>query len=91
MLQLLGIPITTATITIIQGSNWFGYIGAEAKPITSAITIAATEGDKVISQDGGFAIYNGEEWQGTLTTLQRGKGYVYYSASSEPKTLVMEQ
>lgn len=90
-LAVVGMPITSATVAITQGTNWFGCIGSEVKPIASAITIAATEGDKVISQDGGFAIYNGTEWQGTLTTLQPGCGYVYYSASSEPKTLIMGQ
>ena len=52
-------------------------------------------GDKVISQDGGFAIYTVVDgvgsWQGTLTTLVPGKGYVYVSQASETKTLYLGQ
>ena len=89
-LSITGAPITAATVEITQGTNWFGYIGT-AKSVGEVFNadFGPAEGDKVISQDGGFAIYNGEEWQGTLETLQPGHGYVYYSASSEPKTLVM--
>ncbi len=88
-LSLLGVPITSATITINQGENWFGFVGT-AKPITTAFTnFSPAEGDKVISQDEGFAVYNGSVWEGTLTTLKPGKGYVYISNATTSKTLVI--
>ena len=90
-LRLTGLPITTATVEITQGTNWLGYIGT-AKPVGEVFNVdfGPAEGDKIISQDGGFAIFNGESWQGTLKTLQPGHGYVYYSNANEPKTLLME-
>ncbi len=90
-LLVTGAPFTTATVTINQGENWFGYFGTE-KTVGAVFnaTFGPTAGDKVVSQNGGFAIYNGSAWQGTLTTLLPGQGYVYVSQSNETKTLVME-
>ena len=60
--------------------------------MTEAFTDFEPEvGDKVVSQDQGFAIYDGEHWVGTLTTLVPGKGYVYVSQASETKTLYLGQ
>ncbi len=90
-LLVTGAPFTTATVTINQGENWFGYFGTE-KTVGAVFnaTFGPTAGDKVVSQNGGFAIYNGSAWQGTLTMLLPGQGYVYVSQSNETKTLVME-
>lgn len=40
-------------------------------------------GDRIVSEDNGFAEYNGEKWTGTLTTLHAGLGYMYFNAGSE--------
>lgn len=84
---LSGTPFTNASVTITNGINWFGCIGTESLSLTT-LGISPATGDKVVSQDGGFAVYNGTAWKGTLTTLQLGKGYVYYSTASQQKTLV---
>ena len=84
---LSGTPFTNASVTIINGINWFGCIGTESLLLIN-LNISPATGDKIISQDGGFAIYNGSEWVGTLTSLQTGKGYVYYSTATQQKTLV---
>lgn len=83
---LSGTPFTNASVTITNGINWFGCIGTESLSLT-ALGISPATGDKVVSQDGGFAIYNGSNWSGTLTTLLSGKGYVYVSLASQSKTL----
>ena len=90
-LSILGIPITTCSVTINPGENWFGFVGT-AKTVEIAFTnFSASEGDKVISQDGGFAVYENGAWSGTLTMLVPGKGYVYISNDTEQKTLVIGQ
>ena len=91
-LSLSGTRPASVSVAILPEVNWFGYIGT-AKSVEEVFNadFGPATGDKIISQDGGFAIFNGASWQGTLETLQPGHGYVYYSASSEPKTLVMEQ
>lgn len=37
---------------------------------------------RIISKDGGFAVYNGKTWEGTLTTLKAGEGYLVYNAGT---------
>ncbi len=71
---------TDAYITIEEGINWFGYTGAPNLTLSEALdgSVVPATGDKIISQDEGFAIYNGTVWEGTITTLVPGKGYVYY-------------
>lgn len=88
-LAVTGAPITTATITINRGENWFGYVGTE-KTVTAAFEgFTPAEGDKVVSQNDGFAIYENGAWVGTLGTLQPGKGYVYVSKDAGTKTLTL--
>ena len=88
----MGLPITNATVTINQGSNWFGYTGSETTAIATVFgsTFGPATGDKIVSQNEGFAIYDGTAWSGTLTQLQPGHGYVYISNASGTKTVVFE-
>ena len=83
---LSGVPGTRVDVTITHGCNWFGYPGTESLSLGD-LDISPTTGDKVVSQDAGFAIYNGNAWVGTLTSLQPGKGYVYISVATQSKTL----
>ena len=69
-----------ASITIENGINWIGFTNVATTGISATLdmyNIIPAEGDKIVSQDQGFAIYNGTSWEGTLTTLEPGKGYVY--------------
>ena len=86
---LSGVPGTGMEVTIAHGCNWFGYPGTESLSLDD-LNISPTTGDKVVSQDGGFAIYNGNAWSGTFTSLQPGKGYVYVSVASLNKTMSFE-
>lgn len=83
---LSGLPATGVEVTITQGCNWFGFTDTEPLSLT-ALGLSPATGDKVVSQDGGFAIYSGSTWVGTLTSLQPGKGYVYISVATQSKTL----
>ena len=85
-LSVMGEPVETIEVTIELGSNGFGYAGSQPLEIEN-LNIAPFEGDKVISQEDGFAIYENGAWVGTLGTLQPGKGYVYVSKDAETKML----
>ena len=77
---LQGLEVNQPTITIVAGYNWFGYAGAQATDIATAIDIlgvSPTDGDIITDKNGNTATYNGSGWSGTLTTLQPGHGYVY--------------
>lgn len=83
--EIMGVP-TAAGISIGEGFNWIGYTGGTTNDISAALVsygITPNIGDKIISQDNGFAIYNGTSWEGTLTLLEQGKGYIYVRPSTE--------
>ena len=85
---LNGSPASNVTITITTGCNWFGYTGTG--PLSLAdLNISPAVGDKIVSQNGGFALYNGASWVGTLSTLLPGRGYVYVSTDTGNKTLTL--
>lgn len=78
----------SVNISIAPNANWIGYTGTTASIATAlGSNFTPANGDKIISQDGGFAIYNGTSWQGTLTQLTHGQGYVYFSKDTETKPL----
>ena len=81
--------VTDYEISIKPGWNWIGFPSAEALGVVDALAdFAAGEGDILLSQDNGLTSYDGEEWFGDLETLEPGVGLMYYSSSSETKTLV---
>ena len=91
-LTLAGIRLSSVTVNINNGANWFGYTGNAPIAIATVFGSAfgPVAGDKIISQDEGFAIYDGTSWSGTLTQLQSGKGYVYVSEASGTKSVEFE-
>ena len=83
---LAGEPVSP-TINIESGTtNWIGYTEETTTDIAAGLNtlgITPANGDKIISQDGGFAIYNGTSWEGTLSLLEQGKGYIYVRPLTE--------
>jgi hypothetical protein len=87
---LSGKPIFSASITIEQGHNWFGYTGLQPVSIEQALNgFTPTEGDRITSFDGKFTSFEDGEWGGNLSQLQPGQGYVYHSNAEVDKTLVL--
>jgi hypothetical protein len=89
---LTGAKPASVEVSLAHGAHWFGFTGSAPTAVGTVFGTAfgPVAGDKVVSQNGGFAIYNGTAWQGTLTMLLPGQGYVYVSQSNETKTLVVE-
>lgn len=67
-------------ITLQTGWNWIGYPYHEERPL-SAIQNPA-EGDYITAQEG-FAEFADGYWQGTISSLMPGSGYLYKSADSK--------
>ncbi|MDL2314749.1 T9SS type A sorting domain-containing protein [Bacteroidales bacterium OttesenSCG-928-C19] len=84
-LVLEGVPADPATtpITINKGWNWIGYIPQFNLPVKDALaSINAKEGDLIKAQTG-YATYMSGNWVGSLSSMQAGKGYMYYSESGK--------
>ena len=90
--ELTGNKVNNVTFTIAPGYNWFGYTGSQSSTIGEAFggNFVPVEGDKINSQDEGFAIFEGGQWTGGLTTLQPGHGYVYISNAQEDQQVTFE-
>ena len=78
----------TVEIEIHPGWNWIGFPVATETAIGVAMAgFEAEEEDAIQSNVDGTSDYLGE-WVGDVLTLVPGQGYMYYSNSTEPKTLV---
>ena len=63
-------------IALRPGWNWIGYPVNGTQPLSSAMAdYPADEGDQIVGQDG-FALFSDGAWQGSLTSLETGKGYM---------------
>ena len=78
--------LTNAPIELHTGWNWVSYPYFEEKEINDVLN-NASEGDYMASQIG-FSEFVDGYWEGTLSTLIPGHGYIY--KSSTDKTLVFD-
>lgn len=81
---------SSVEITINPGWNWIGYpVHASQNPNVALQGFTPKVGDILKSQDNGFVMYrNSGTWLGSLSSLNAGYGYKYYSGATEPKPLV---
>jgi hypothetical protein len=90
-LNLQGTPANPEDhpITIVHGWNWIGFPNAVAISLDDAFAGFAQEGDLIRNSDGETP-YDPEwgGWFGDFENLVPGQGYMYYSASSTPRTLI---
>ena len=86
---LSGIPVNPAdyTITIKPGNNWIGFPVSHSMTLNEAFAeFTPTLNDRIRSRDN-YAIYIGNnKWQGGISTLEPGQGYIYISKDTETKT-----
>lgn len=74
------------TITVRSGWNWIGFNAMQPMSVADAFAaLDPVDGDMVKSKQG-FAIFDGYEWSGTLTTLIPGNGYMYRSMDSQTRS-----
>ena len=70
---------------LAQGWNWIAYTPLTTMTVDAALAAADPQrGDRIKSQTA-FAIYSGKSWDGSLTALEPGHGYMYYSTDTDAK------
>lgn len=74
--------------TITKNWNWIGNPSQTTLSLDRALAGMDPETDDLIKSRTAFAIYNGYTWEGTLTSIEPGKGYLYHSVASNAKTLI---
>ena len=82
------------TISLRRGWTYLSFDGVEELPLATALNNWQPWANDMVKGQDAFAIYDGTQWVGTLTTMQPGKGYQIYSQTSAtfsyPTTLVEE-
>ena len=77
---------TEYPITLIHGFNWIGYPLSEPMNVNQALSgLTPTVGDFIKSSTG-ISMFTGSSWTGSFTTLEPGKGYMYWSNATGTKT-----
>ncbi len=79
-------------IPINNGWNWIGFPSNQDMTLSNALQqFTPAPGDQIKGRSG-YATYKVQGsysyWSGNLRTLEHGQGYMYYSNSETPKTLV---
>lgn len=89
--ELSGIPANPADheIAINPGWNWIGFPCAMELNVSDALANFQAEEEDMIQISESMIEFDGEEWFGDFETLVPGQGYMYYSNSTEPKTLII--
>ena len=85
VLECNGLKCNIGTpIQLKRGWNWIGYTVTGAQTVADAFANNLLEnGDRIMGQDG-FASFNTNgAWTGTLSQLETGKGYMFYSKSAK--------
>ena len=74
-------------ISLYPGNNWIGFIGGESLSLNEAFgDFTPTDRDVIKSVNGKATYYQGYGWQGSLNTLEPGKGYIYKSNATTVRT-----
>lgn len=75
-------PETTA-VTLRKGWNWIGYLPIYENSLEKSLELLAPNEGDIIKDYTRFATYTGGKWEGTLTTMSPGIGYMYYSGKNK--------
>jgi hypothetical protein len=88
---------TSVTVELQPGYTWFGFIGTDGTDIATLLTPA--DGDQLIRLIGdtyttytyseSSQVWNDGTYNVSNLLLQRGRGYIYHSTSSQTKTFIM--
>ena len=75
-------------ITVYPGWNWIGFPSSEELNLEDALAdFEAEDGDQLTEAEL-YTEYGFGMWIGDVATLVPGRGYMYFSNSTQPKTLV---
>ena len=82
------LPSDSMGVMIEHGWNWLPYTPLSTMVVDEALAgVQPKEGDIIKSQTG-VSVYDIYGWEGTLTALEPGHGYLYYSTDSTAKSFV---
>lgn len=75
------VKVDELPISIKSGWNWIGYPASGTISLEEAFADLEPQNDDMVKSQTGFATWDEYEWIGTLSALQGGVGYQYFSDS----------
>ncbi len=75
-------------VTLRKAWTWMGNPYVNTYNL-SALSLDASDGDRIVSKNDGFAEFNGTAWTGSLTQLKPYEAYLYYNNSDSERTLML--
>ena len=75
-------------VMIEQGWNWLPYTPLSTMTVDEALAGVQPKWGDIIKSQTGVSVYDIYGWEGTLTALEPGHGYLYYSTDSTAKSFV---
>ena len=75
-------------VEIAQGWNWIPYTPLTTKRVLVALDGVKPQKGDIIKSQTAVAIYGTNGWEGTLTALEPGHGYLYFSTDSVTKSFI---
>ena len=82
------VNLSETPVELYEGWNWIAYTPLYTMTVGEALAGANPAiGDRIKSQTG-IAIYDLSGWEGNLTALESGHGYLYYNSTPGYKTFV---
>ncbi len=75
-------------VTLKNGWNWIAYTPLTTMTAGEALAAANPKRGDIIKSQTGVAIYGTSSWEGSLQSLESGRGYLYYSSDSEEKSFI---
>ena len=74
-------------ITLRRGWNWIPNPYVFRRYIFNGLPGTFVEGDRIVSKEDGFAVYDEGSWTGNLDVLAPGQGYLFYNAGDAGRTI----
>ena len=75
-------------VTLQKGWNWIAYTPLTTMTIDEALAAASPQPGDIVKSQTAVAIYDINGWDGTLTALEGGHGYMYYSVDGTDKSFL---
>lgn len=79
--------LNASTASLGKGWTWIHSPYNYDRRLADVLLGSFTEGDRVVSKNDGFAEYANGRWQGTLSLMRAGEGYMFFNSGGNETLL----
>ena len=79
--------LNASTASLGKGWTWIHSPYNYDRRLADVLLGSFTEGDRVVSKNDGFAEYSAGRWQGTLSLMRAGEGYMFFNGGGNETLL----